>query len=221
MAVTALTIMDKASKILNDTGVTRRWSQADLFEAVNEGQKFLCFHKPEINTINETTVLVEGTKQVIPTGGTGLFDIPRNMGTDGATPGSVPRYVDKDVFTSRNPDWQTATASSDVERWMYDPKDPLVYWVYPPQPSSNFGYVQLVYPATPTDIVANPGPDYDVAINIPDIYEILLVDYLLYVAYARNAANSQYAGQRALAYYNAIATALGLKLRVELSESPG
>jgi len=47
----------------------------------------------------------------------------------------------------------TDTGAAEVQNYMYDEKDPLHYYVYPPQPAADPGYLELVYSAIPPPVI--------------------------------------------------------------------
>jgi hypothetical protein len=97
---------------------------------------------------------------------------------------------------------------------MYDPRDPKVFYVYPPAASSGAS-VEVVYSAYPSDITEPAdGAVYTAVtgnISLPDIYANLLTDYILYRAYTKDA---EYAGNaaRAQAHYGSFQAALSTEM---------
>jgi len=47
----------------------------------------------------------------------------------------------------------TDTGAAEVQHYMYNEQDPLNFYIYPPQPSSSPGYVELVYSAVPPPLI--------------------------------------------------------------------
>lgn len=176
----------------------------DYLQWINEGQVQAVIHKPDVNVTNAAQVLVAGTKQSIGTTGIAFVKATRNMGTDGATPGNPVYPVDMEQFSRRNRTWHTATASATVQKYMYDPNDPKTYYVYPPQPSSSFGYLEIVKSVVPTDISAIGS-----AINIGDEYATVLYHYGSY------KANIEMDIQKAMMHLNQFYSLLG---RLDLVE---
>jgi len=218
--VLASTIMARAAGVLLDAGYAR-WTEAFLFDYANAGQQEAALLKPDISVSNENAVLVAGTKQSIPAAGTQLIKLVRNMGiSPGTTPGRVIELADMDEFSRKFPFWHQATAAATVRFYFFDPRDPKNYYVYPPQPSSGFGYVNQIYALSPTDMVAGAGPVYTVAITIDNIYQNVLMDYMLYRAYSKDAAMTPNAAARAQAHYAQFATALGRKDLLEKADDP-
>jgi hypothetical protein len=209
-------IMDDAEKLLQDDG-NDQWSEAELFAWGNDAQKIMASIKPDINIVNESIVLVAGTKQSLPSTATQLIKITRNMGTNGTTPGGAIRLSELDTFSYLLPNWNTETASATVQNYFYSNQDPKVFYVYPQQPSSNFGYVEIITAKTPTDMV-KPAGDYDVAINLDDIYSQVYLYLILHKAYLKET--SPYSTQKATYYFTQAATLLGAKDAKEREDDP-
>ena len=213
--ITCQNIVDKAELQLHDTG-NDRWSADDLFGWLKSGQRQAAILKPDVSVTNASSVLVAGVKQSIPTGGIQLINIPYNMGVSpGTTPGAAIQFVDPKTMAQLNPTWTTDTAAAVVQNYMFDPLDPKVFYVYPAQPSSGFGYVLIVYSVTPADPATIAA-----VITLDDIYEPTLLDYVLYRAYAEDAAQSQLALNRSVVHWNMFVESLGRKDLKEKMDTP-
>lgn len=210
--ITAASIIAKAQTILQDsTGV--RWPDTELLGWLNDGQREIVLFKPNAFVKNTAVKLVGGTKQALPADGVQLLDVVRNMGTDGQTPGRAVRITMREVLDSQLPNWHIETATTEAQHYMYSFLDPKNYYVYPPQPTSGQGYVELIYAASPTEAALNG------TITLDDIYQTVLVDYILYRAYSKDTEFS--ADQnRAAAHQSAYIAALTGKAKVEAGANP-
>lgn len=200
-------VISKAQTILQDTtGV--RWPETELLGWLNDGQREIVLFKPNAFVKNVAVQLAAGTKQDLPADGVQLIDVPRNMGTNGTTPGRAIRIAMREILDAQLPNWHAATASATVVHYMYNMLDPKRFYVYPPQPASNRGYVELVYGAAPTEATLGS------TITLDDIYQTVLLDYILYRAYSKD---TEYAADqnRAAAHQNAYLAALTGKAKVE------
>lgn len=197
--VTARSIISKAQIIIQDL-TSVRWPTAELLGWLNEGQRAILIVKPNANVKNTSIRLVAGTKQDIPADGIQLVDVTRNMGTDGLTAGRSIRITAREVLDSQLPDWHTSTASAVVQHFMYRALDPKHFYNYPPQPATNTGYVEIVYGAIPAVAAI------DDVISLDDIYESVLMDYLLYRAFSKDssAADAARAQRHQAAYFSAL-----------------
>ncbi len=210
--ITVASIISKVQTILQDTtGI--RWPEAELLGWINDGQREIVLYKPNAFVKNSSVKLVTGTKQSIPDDGVQLIDVVRNMGTTGTAAGSAIRITMREILDSQVPNWHSLTASSVVKHYMYNPLDPRNYYVYPPQPAVNQGYVEVIYAAAPTDATLNS------VITLDDIYQTVLTDYALYRAYSKD---TEFAADqnRAAAHQTAYVTALTGKAKVEVGANP-
>jgi len=210
--ITAQSVVDKVQVILQDTtGV--RWPDSELLDWLNDGQREIVLYKPNAFIKNLAVRMAGGTKQSLPADGVQLIDVVRNMGTNGTTPGRAVRITMREVLDSQLPDWHSETPSSVVKHYVYSLLDPKNFYVYPPQPAAGQGYVELVYGASPTDTTLGG------TITLDDIYQNVLVDYILYRAYSKD---TEYAADqnRAATHQNAYIAALTGKAKVEVGANP-
>lgn len=215
-APSATTIMAKASAELLDVAMVR-WTQADLLGYLNDGMGEIVRIKPDANTVNAASgLLVAGTKQALPAGGIVLMDVVRNLGGNGTTPGRAVTPVEMGRMDADFPDWHTHAAGAVARHFLHNKRDPKTYYVYPPQPSSGQGQVELVYSATPAKVllaaVGNPIP-------LDEIYEMPLHYYLMFRAYSKNTKDADAA--KAGGYYKLFVTALGQKESGQINLAAG
>ena len=211
-ATTAQVIIDDAEVLLSDT-TNERWSETELLAWVNAGMKEISMIKSDAYTVHQALILVAGTVQSLPSTGFQLIDITHNMGTGGATPGNAIKLTDRRILDVENIDWHAESAAATVKYYMYDERIPTKFLVYPPQPSSSFGYVYIHYCAVPTAIIISA------TILVSDIYRNVLLDYVLYRAYLKDADYAENA-QRAIAHYTAFNQAMGVRRTLEIKEDP-
>ena len=209
---TAQEIIDDVENVLQDES-NDHWDEADHLQALNNGMKAICLVKPDAYVVDDAVVLVEGVNQNIPAAGFQLMEITCNMGTGGSTPGNAIKQIDRKILDAMIPGWTSATASATVEYYIYDTRMPTQFMVYPPQPSSGFGYVQMKYAAAPAEIAIGA------VILIPDIYRDVLMDYMLFRAYSMDS-DVPASANKAVAYYQAFQAALGVRTEVEEKEAP-
>jgi hypothetical protein len=210
--ITVTTLLNNAAIILSDTTFVR-WTQNELLAWLNDGQREIATYKPNAFTKNVSVALVTGTKQSLPSDAISLVDIVRNMGTNGTTPGRAIRAVSREILDAQTPYWHSATASSEVKQFSYTPLDLKRFYVTPPQPATNTGYVEMVYLAYPTDATLSS------TVTLDDIYVNALLSYILYRAYSKD---SEYAANTALAgsYYQQFTSVIQGKVAAEAASSP-
>lgn len=210
--ITVASVISKAQTILQDvTGI--RWVADELLGWLNDGQREIVLYKPNAFVRNTSVRLVGGTKQSLPADGVQLVDVVRNMGQNGNTPGRAIRITMREILDSQVPDWHAASPDPQVKHYMFTPLDPKNYYVYPPQPAAGQNYVELIYGASPTDATLNS------TITLDDIYQNVLLDYILFRAYSKD---TEFAAdqKRAADHQNAYLTALGAKAKVEVGVNP-
>lgn len=212
--ILASKIIADAAKVMLDPDYVRN-STSDWLKWLNAGQNQIVFFKPDISVQTSSVVQVAGTKQTLEAGDISLIKITRNMGTDGATPGTVIELVNEDQMNLQNPDWHFATADNEAVCYVFDERDPKSYYVYPPQPSSSPGYIERVVCVTPTTIADIGDP-----ITVDDINEDSLFNYIMYRANTVNANQSIYAQTEATKYYNTLVSGLGRKDLIEKDNAP-
>ncbi len=209
MALPAQSIIRRAVETLQDT-TSIRWPINELVRYLNDGQREVVLYRPDSMVTNATVALSAGAKQNLPANGSKLIDVIRNS----ASPKRSVRLTDRHILDSQTPNWYNLTGATEVLHYMYDPRDPKVFYVYPPAAASGAS-VEVVYSAYPTDITEPAdGALYTTVtgnISLPDIYANLLTDYVLYRAYTKDA---DYAGNaaRAQAHYGAFQTALSTEM---------
>lgn len=210
MALVAVnTVLAQAATQLLDANNVR-WEQAELLDWFNQGQIEIVGFKPTAYVVTASEPLVEGPKQTIPSVATLLVAIIRNMGLNGTTSGSTIGLVPKQLLDDFTPNWTMATASAVVKHYTYDPNNPKVFYVYPPQPNGvgTQGYVEMQYVSTPT--TASLGGNGSLSRE----YEPALLNYILYRAFSKDA---EFSGNVALAesYYKQFLLSVGAKISSE------
>jgi hypothetical protein len=217
MSIAAQALIRRVVETLQDT-TSIRWPVAELVRYLNDGQREIIVHRPDAMVTNASLTLSAGTKQSLPANGAKLIDVVRNS----AGSKRAIRMCAREILDAQSPGWHNLSGVTEIVHFMFDPRDPKVFYVYPPAQSAGAS-VDLVYSALPTDI-AEPaaGTDYSAvsgAISVPDIYSNALQDYVLYRAYTKD---SQYAGNeaRAQARYAAFANALGIEIKATVAVAP-
>ena len=190
------TLLNKAQTILQDATETR-WPITELLGWLNDGQREIVLLKPDANTSSGPESLVASIKQTLPAGGILFIDILSN------TTGQVVKQIAREHLDAQLPNWRNAPASATIKYFMFDPRNPKEFHVYPK--ATTDASVELVYAVTPTDMVGISN-----TIALDDIYANVLVDYVLYRAFSKDADFAGN-GQRAMAAYGTFAQALGLK----------
>lgn len=205
----AKTIIDKASVLLGDVAATR-WTTAELLGWLNDGQRELVTLAPQTNIKNVPLHLVSGIKQSLPSDAIILLDIPYNSGSAGTTVGTVINHVPKEIMLKRIPGWTATLPSSVVKHYIYSASDPLIFYIYPPQPTAT-KYVECVYSAVPA-LIANATAG--TKITLDDQYQNALLDYLLYRSFSKDTDSANQTA-RGTEYYKMFISAIASKMGVD------
>jgi hypothetical protein len=201
MAAIANAVISRASTLLLDvTGI--RWPATELLIYLCDGQREAASIKPNIYVKFATPMLAPGPRQSMPADARELRAIARNVN------GAAIRPVSRDLMDAHIPNWYAAQAKSTVQHTMYTDMEPLAFYVFPPQPATGMGSVEMSYYAIPADIGLND------ALLIPDTYIGALVDYILYRAFSKD---SEYAANAEVAqgYLTSFTESLAGKAAVE------
>lgn len=216
MAVAAQSVIRRVVDTLQDPTAVR-WPTGELVRYLNDGQREIVLYRPDAMVTDATVALEVGTRQSIPAAGAKLIEIVRNTGGDKR----AVRLVNREILDAQVPGWHGMNGSTQILHYIYDPRDPKVFYVYPPAASG--ASLELVYSLLPTDVsVPADGELYSAVagnISVPDIYANTLQDYILYRAYSKD---SEYAGNaaRATAHYAAFANALGIEIKATVAVGP-
>lgn len=217
MAVTVASVIDRVEQILQDT-TSIRWPEAELVLWVNDAQREIALLKPDASAANETITLAAGTKQSIPTGGNRLLRAVRNMSAaSGGTGKRSVRLVSREILDAQTPDWHDSSVTGDaahtdvVKHYIYDEQNPRNFYVYPGV--SGNAYLEIIYSANPATVTASDN------LSIPDIFANAVMNYVLYMAYMKDA---EYAGnqQRAGSHYQLFTASVTGKAQIDVVTNP-
>ena len=218
MTTSAQSIIRRCVETLQDN-TSIRWPINELVRYLNDGQREVVLHRPDAMVTNTTITCVAGSKQSLPANGSKLIEVVRNARAAGTK--RAVRMVNREILDAQTPGWHALAGTDDVLHFMYDPRDPRVFYVYPPATAS--AQLDIVYAAYPTDITEPADGSLYTAvtgnISLPDIYGNVLQDYILARCYMKD---SEYAGnaQRAQAHYTLFANALGIEIKATVAVAP-
>jgi len=218
MAVTVQSVIDRAQTVLQDTTGVRWPVVAELVLWVNDAQREIALLKPDAAAVNDTITLIAGTKQSIPTGGNRLLKVVRNMSSasDGTGKRAV-RLVDREVLDAQTPDWHDPTVAGDaahtavVKHYIYDEGNPRNFYVYPG--INGAAYLEIIYSSNPAAVAQVDN------LSIPDIFANAVLNYVLYMAYMKDA---EYAGnqQRASSHFQLFTASVTGKGQIDAITNP-
>lgn len=191
----------------------KRFSEHDMVVALNNGRKALHKFLPQAGIRTDAWKLAPGTRQsiakilqasIIPGDGSSAADayglrfkdLPRNMGSNGTTPGRVITLCDRQRLDSLDPMRHDASKAAYVVRhYAYDPQDPMTVHVYPGVPSTgNAVWVDLTWVPVPVDLALPTGSSLyaysggsTTVVGIDSLYEDDLWNYVCAVMFAKDA----------------------------------
>ena len=221
---TATDIINKAAIILQDVS-NIRWPRTELLAWVSDGQRTIATLAPEAYTSTETVAPVEGTKQTLPTNGTRLISVVRNVTSDSKGSSRAVRLVDRAVLDAQYPDWHVApkTTPEYTQNYVFDPRNPKVYYIYPPHSGSASQKLEIIYAKMPLAITAETvttgSSTVSTTLVIDEQYHDAIVDYVLYRAYLKDAEYTQNA-ERAQLHYQAFAAVVSGKPAIDATVEP-
>lgn len=210
MAFTAAQVMKRASTILQDAGAVR-WTLPELCDWLNEGLRAIVGIKPNAATRTVTLPLVEGTRQALPAQYTMLSRVLRNSGTTGR---AVQVLARREILDSQIPGWHSPPYAEMVQYVWQDAMNPREFYVVPGNDAS--GSVEAIVgvmpepvpiPATAADALNIES--YAVEIALPDLYQNIVLDMLLYRAFSKDGAAAD-AAQRSTAHLELANAALNM-----------
>ena len=217
MPISAQSVIRRCVETLQDN-TSIRWPVSELVRYLNDAQREVILYRPDAAVTNAAVPLVTGSRQNLPVGGTKLVEVVRNSaGTKRAV-----RMVNREILDAQLPGWHAQTGVTEILHYMYDPREPRVFYVYPPAAATGAA-VDLSYASMPADIAEpSEGALYTSVtgnLGVPDIYGNAVQDYVLYRAYNKD---SEYAGNaaRAQAHYVAFANALGVEVKATVAVAP-
>jgi hypothetical protein len=150
------------------------WSDADLLAYLTEALSATAFVKPDMYVRNVDFTLVAGADQVLPVDGIALIDITQNLS------GRTVSQVSSELLQEASRFWPAATQETVVEHFTADPDTPRQWRAFPP--NNGNGHVWLKYGAVPPAVTT-----LGQTLVVPDSYQAVLTEYVLYKAYAVNS----------------------------------
>lgn len=212
MSLLVKDVVENVRRLLQDTdegGI--RWIDTELVGWLNEGAAEIVRVAPESSARNVDMQLLSGTRQRIPSDGTQLLDVIRNVGADDV-PGRSIRIVNRRVMDNERPDWHFETPASVFKRYMFEENDPMTFYVYPP--SDGTTKLTIVYAAAPQRVA-----ELSDEIPIRDIYFAAITNYVCFRAWQKQLDDND-AQNKAMVFKQLFDQAMGERKVVEAEASP-
>lgn len=223
MSISASSIIHRATDLLQDQ-TSVRWTVNELVRWLNDAQRAVIKVRPDSMNTTGTGTLSAGSRQslIAMTGITNpskLIEITRNVAATSQK--KAVTLIPRAILDKQTPGWHSVVQAVDIFHYMFDPRDPLTFYVYPP--ATALAQLEIMYSAYPTD-VAEPGDgktwsDVTGNISMKDIYADDLLNFVLFRAYSKD---SEYAGntQRAAGYMQLLQQSLGDEIKATLAVQP-
>lgn len=220
--VKVVELVSKAQTLLQDTTQVR-WPVLELQGWLNDSYREAVNLRPDANTQTGEYVCIAGARQVL----TGTFanalrliEVVRNTATTSAK-GAV-RIVNRRMLDDQRRNWYAETQTVDIQHYMFDPRLPKEFLVYPP--ATTAARLEVIYSSVPTAHTLTEAQLINTAttevIRLDDSYANALLDYMLYRAYSKDADYAANAN-RAVAHYQAFQNALGASAQANAASQPG
>ena len=214
-------VIDRVESVLQDNNV--RWPRTELQHWLNEAYVSIVLLRPDANAVTGTFTCAAGSRQELTaqfSDALSLLDITRNLATSSNK--KVIRVVARSVLDDQKPTWHTETGTVNIQHYVYNPKHPKEFYVYPPATTS--AELEIIYVDSPgrhtlTSAQLDPTSATVDVIKLDDIYLSPITDWILYRAYSKDAefgANEA----RAAASYQAFTAAIGTKSQVDAAAAP-
>jgi hypothetical protein len=126
MTISAKNIVHRVVDTLQDT-TSIRWPVSELVRYLNDAQREVVMYRPDSMVTNTALACAQGARQSLPANGAKLIDVVRNQATNKAV-----RLTNREILDAQQPGWHAIAASTGVVHYTYDPRDPKVFYVYPP-----------------------------------------------------------------------------------------
>ena len=220
--VKVVDLIARAQTVLQDQ-TSVRWPAVELQDWLNDAYREIILARPDANTATGTFTCVAGTRQsltaVFPNA-LRLVEITRNLAETSYK--RAVRLVDRHILDDQRVGWHAEGNSVNVQHYMFDPRLPKEFLVYPPATST--AQLEVVYASVPTahtlteaQLTTTPSAE---TIRIDDSYANAILDYMLYRAYTKDAEYAANA-QRAVAHYQAMMASIGVKTASGTATHPG
>lgn len=214
MSFSANDVAYRVATLLNDT-LSVRWTATELVAWMNDAALAIVTNTPDATATTMDVTLDVGTRQQLgdlaemaTLNPYQLLEVVRNTAVTSSL--GVVRQVTRTILDSQSPNWPTATPSISIQHFVYDPRSPDTFYVYPP--ASAGAKVEILVSLIPDPVATPVGTlwsDITGTVDIFDVYLPAMVDYVCYRALMKDAV-VEGAVQRAMVFYKAFADAVGI-----------
>ncbi len=176
------------------------WSETLVLSFINDAVGTIAMLRPDATaTTDDVTIVADSARQSLPSDAARLLSINRNT-----TSGKPVRKIAREVLAELGATW-TAQSVSDIEHYMYDDENPLVFHVHPVLDSA--GSVEMAYSAVPETITLVSD------LRVSSVYNGPIFDYVLHRCFGMETERID--RQKSVTHLNAFYNALGVKIQNE------
>lgn len=150
-------IIEEVAQMLLDNRenqVQRRWKNEFHLTSLHNGQQDIASKRPEAFPVVGAHFLSPGVRQQVPVGFNQLIDLRFNLDQD-RIPISTIRHIERQKLDKMAPSWPAADPALEVVFFVFDPRYPKFFDVYPPQPDPA-GAVEAVLGGRPPKPTLSP-----------------------------------------------------------------
>lgn len=211
-SVTVVSIISDARTLLNDADVTR-WTSLELQKWLNAAYREIINLRPDANAKSGSLTCVAGARQNITSAFASalrLLDVVRNVAATSQK--NIVTLIDRASLDSARRGWPNETQTVDIEHYVFDPRLPKEFMVYPPATAAaqlEVVYSELPTPHALTEIQLNNSATAE-TIRIDDTYANAILDYVLFRAFSKDAISPNMAA-RAAGHLQSMQLSLGVK----------
>ena len=229
MALSSQAIADKVILVLQDQGFVR-WTKPDLAKWINLACRMLVRLKPGVLVTSAALLLTAGTKQTLvgasfkkTVDGAALaitalelLGVVRNLGSTGteAAAGKPITLMQRQTLDVALPGWHSQAAGTEIKYLLPDLLDRKTFHVYPKATASPAMYIEVEVTRLPVNSLQDSASAFasnDLDAGIDDIYEDVLVDLVLGLAFRLDGENASYAAL-SWRYLSGAMAALGVRV---------
>lgn len=220
--VKVVEIISRAKTLLQDLSSVR-WSVTELQGWLNDAYREAVNLRPDCNTVVGTFTCVAGARQNITSqfpSAVRVIEVLRNVAAQSDK--RAVRLVDRAALDGQLRSWYAVTPVTTIEQYMYDPRLPRDFLVYPP--ASTSAQLEVAYSEVPVGHALTTEQLNSTAtaetIRIDDSYANALLDYVMYRAYSKNTESTTNAS-KAAGHFQLFQNAMGAKGQSEAASKPG
>jgi hypothetical protein len=208
MTIAAKDVVRQAAHLLNDIA-SISWGVNRLVDYLNAGMTEVASLRPDLLIQQVDLTLADGVTQEIPSDGEKFVKASHNAGTSrrAVTP------VSESDLDSCDFGWRGRSGATEVLHYIYDPRKPRQFDVYPPARAGAKLAIEYAAEVTPLAIPAYGQTHSVVTGNLPLPQSMFnpMVDYVVYRAHSEAREFAQPA--RAVAHRQLFEAAIGMQAK--------